>query len=54
MSTHDMSFYEDLTKKYLSIIVQYHQIRTLSVLNVSYNLQFLVIILNSVFMSVIR
>ena len=32
MSTHNIGFYEDLTKNYLSIIIKFHQIRTLSLL----------------------
>ena len=32
MSTHNIGFYEDLTKNYLSIIIKYHQIHTLSLL----------------------
>ena len=29
MSTHNIGFYEELTKKYLSIIIKYYQIHTL-------------------------
>ena len=32
MSTHNIGFCEDLTKNYLSIIIEFHQMRTLSLL----------------------
>ena len=36
MSTHNIGFYEDLTKNYLLIIIKYHQICTLSLLLVTW------------------
>ena len=48
MSTHNIGFYEELTKKYLLIFIKYHKIRTLSVI------LFIASLLNEIYSSKVK